>query len=87
MKKSRTFNVERAIIFHFHFCIEFLTLINESPLGVLKYHYITNRIRQLLIGNLRFLIQNLLSQLLCYTDIKERYLLLAEIVENLDLSN
>ena len=56
-------------------------------LGVLKHHYITKRIRELLIDNSRFLILNSLNQLLFYTDIKETSLFVAEIVETLDLNN
>ena len=32
-----------------------VTQLNGSALGVLKHHYITKRIRELLIGNSRFL--------------------------------
>ena len=53
----------------------------------LKHHYITNRIRELLIGNSRFLIQNFLGKLLCYKDEKESCLFVGEITETLDLSN
>ena len=48
-------------------CIGLVTQLNGSALGVLKHHCITKRIRELLIGNLRFLIYNLLKQLLYYT--------------------
>ena len=49
------------------FCIGLVTQLNGSPLGVLKYYYITKRIRELLIGNSRFLVCNSLNQLLYYT--------------------
>ena len=35
------------------FYIGFVTQFNGSALGVLKHHYITKRIRELLIGNSR----------------------------------
>ena len=54
-------------IFFFSFCIGLETQLNGPALGVLKHHYIANRIRELLIGNSRFLIYNLLNQLLYYT--------------------
>ena len=54
-------------IFFFFFCIGLETQLNGPALGVLKHHYIANRIRELLIGNSRFLIYNLLNQLLYYT--------------------
>ena len=38
-------------------------------------------------GSSRFLIQNLLNQLLCYADIKESWLFVAETVETLDLKS
>ena len=65
--KPKTFNIKRATIFIFSFCIELLTKLNCPALGVLKHHYITKRIRDLLIGNSTFLIYNLSNQLLCYT--------------------
>ena len=37
------------------FVLSFSTLLNDSALGLLKQHYITKRIRELLIGNSRFL--------------------------------
>ena len=49
------------------FCIGLETQLNGPALGVLKHHYIANRIRELLIGKSRFLIYNLLNQLLYYT--------------------
>ena len=54
-------------MFIFSFCIELVTQLNVSALGVLKHHYITKRIPELLIGNSRFLIYNSLNQLLYYT--------------------
>ena len=65
--KPRTFKIERITIFTFSFCIGLVTQLNGPDLGVLKHHNITKRIRELLIGNSRFLIYNLLNQLLCYT--------------------
>ena len=59
--------IRRTTIFIFSFCIGLVTQLNSSVLGVLKHHYITKRIRGLLIGNSRFLIYNSLNQLLCYT--------------------
>ena len=50
------------------------------------HNYITKKFRELLIGNLRSLIQNLLNRLLWYTDIKDSCLFVAETVETLDLS-
>ena len=67
MLKSRTFKIERITIFIFSFCIGLVTQLNGPALGVLKHYYITERIRELLIGNSRFLIYNLLNQLLYYT--------------------
>ena len=77
----RTFNIERTTIFLFSFCIRFVTQPNGSSLGVLKHHYITKRIPELLIGNSSFLIHNSLNQLLYYTDIKDSCLLVNKIVE------
>ena len=57
----RTFNIERITISILSFCIGLVTQVNGPALGVLKKHYITNRIRKLLIGNLRFLIYNWLN--------------------------
>ena len=65
--QPRTFNIERITIFVFSFCIGFVTQLNDPSLGVLKNHYITKRIGELLIGNLRFVIYNLLNQLLYWT--------------------
>ena len=59
--------MRRTTIFIFSFCIGLVTKFNGSALGVLKHHYITKRIRELLIGNSRFLIYNSLNQLLYYT--------------------
>ena len=50
------------------------------------HNYITKKIRELLIGNLRFVIQNLMNRLLWYTNIKDSCLFVAETVETLDLS-
>ena len=65
--QPRTFKIERITIFILSFCIGLVTQLNGPALGVLKHHYITKRIRELLIGNSRFLIYNLLNQLLYYT--------------------
>ena len=54
-------------IFIFSFYIGLVTQLNGPALGVLKNHYITKRIRELLIGSSRFLIYNLLNQLLYCT--------------------
>ena len=59
--------IRRTTIFIFSFCIGLVTQLNASTLGVLKHHYITKRIRELLIDNSRFLIYNSLNQLLYYT--------------------
>ena len=81
--KLRTFKFERITIFILSFCIGLVTQLNGPVLGVLKHHYITKRIRELLIGNSRFLIYNLLNQL----GIKESCLFVTEFVETLDLNN
>ena len=60
------FKIERKTIFIFYFCIGLVTQLNGPALGVLKHHYITRRIRELLIGNSRFLIYISLTQLLYY---------------------
>ena len=58
--EPRTVKIERMItIFIFFFCIGLVTQLNGPALGVLKHHYITKRIRELLFGNSRFLIYNL----------------------------
>ena len=85
--KPKTFKIERTTVFIFSFCIELVTQFNASALGVLKHHYKTKRICELLIGNLIFLIHNLLNQLLYYANIKESCLFMVEIVETLDLNN
>ena len=54
--KSRTLNSERSTIFIFSVYVGLVIQINDSDLGVLKHHYITKKIRELLIGNSRFLI-------------------------------
>ena len=59
--------IRRATIFIFSFCIGLVTQLNVSALGVIKHHYVTKRIRELLIGNSRFFIYNSLNQLLYYT--------------------
>ena len=59
--------MERITIFIFFFCIGLITQLNGPALGVLKHHYITKRIRETLIARSRFLIFNLLNQLLYYT--------------------
>ena len=64
---ARTFKVERITIFIFSVCIGLVTQRNGPALGVVKHHYITKRIRELLIGNSRFLISNLLNQSLYCT--------------------
>ena len=53
--------IRRTTIFIFSFCLGLVTQLNGSALGVLKHHYITKRIRELLIGNSRFLIYNSLN--------------------------
>ena len=58
--------IKRTTIFISSFCIGLVTRLNGSALRVLKHHYITKRIRELLIGNSRFLIYNSLKQLLYY---------------------
>ena len=67
--------VRRTTIFIFSFCIGLVTQLNGSALGVLKHHYITKRIRELLIGNSRFLIYNSFC------------LFVTEFEESLDLNN
>ena len=54
--RPRTFKIERIAIFIFAFCTGLVTQLNGPVLGVLKYYYITKRIRELLIGNSRILI-------------------------------
>ena len=85
--EPRMFKIERTTIFIFFFCIELVTQLNGSSLGVLKHHYSIKRICKLLITNSIFLIHNSLNQLLYYTDIKESCLFVAKIVETLDLNN
>ena len=53
---SRTFKIEAITISIFYFCIGLVTQPNGPVLVVLKHHYITKRIRELLSGNSRFLI-------------------------------
>ena len=56
--------IRSTTIFIFSFCIELVTQLNGSALGVSEHHYIAKRIRELLIYNSRFLIYNSLNQLL-----------------------
>ena len=83
--QARTFNTERTTNFIFYFCIGLVNQFNGSALGVLKHHYIAKRIRELLIGNSKFLIHNSLNQLFYCKDIKESCFFVAKIVETLDL--
>ena len=76
----------RTTIFIFSFCIGLVTQLNGSALGVLKHHYITKRIRELLFGNSRLLIYNSLKLTLIY-NIKESYLMVTEFEETLELNN
>ena len=64
---TEAFKIERITIFIFSFCTGLVIQHNGPALEVLKHHCITKRIREVLIGNSRFLIDNLLSQLLYYT--------------------
>ena len=59
--------IRRTAILIFSFCIRLVIQLNGSALGVLKPHYFTKRIRELLISNSRFLIYNSLNQLLYHT--------------------
>ena len=59
--------IRRTTIFIFSFRIGLVTQLNGSALGVLKHNYITKRIREILVGNSRFLIYKSLNQLLYYT--------------------
>ena len=59
--------ITRTTIVIFSFCIGLVTQLSGPALGVLKHHCIIKRIRELLIGNSRFLIYNSLNQLLYYT--------------------
>ena len=61
------FKIDRLTIFIFSFCIGLVTQLSGPALGLLKHHYITKRIRELLIGTSRFLIYVFLNQLLYYT--------------------
>ena len=56
-----TFSFKKTTIFLFFFCLGFAALLNDSALQILKQHYITKTIREFLIGNSRFLIQNMLN--------------------------
>ena len=80
--------IRRTAIVIFSFFIRLVTQLNGSALGVLKQHYITKRICELLIGNSRFLIHNSLNQLITLLDnIKESCLIVTEFEEILDLNN
>ena len=79
---ASTFKIEMITIFIFSFCIGLVTQLNGPALGVLKHHYITKRIRELLIGNSRFLIPITLLY-----SIKESCLFVTKSVETLDLNN
>ena len=85
--RTRTFNVERTTIFILSFCVGLATQFHGSASGLLKHHYITKIIRELLIGNSRFLIHILLNRLLYHTYIKESCLFVTGIVKTLDLNN
>ena len=61
---ARACNIERTTIFIFSFCAELVIQLNGLTLGVLEHHYITKRIRELLIGNSSLLVHNSLDQLL-----------------------
>ena len=81
------YKIEWATIFIFSFCIGLVAQLNGSALRLLKHHYIIKKIRELLIGNSRFLINNPLNQLLYYTGVKENCLFVAKIVEISNLNN
>ena len=78
--------MKRLLLSFSPFDVGFVTQLNGSALGVLKHHYITKRIREILIGNSRLLLYNLLNKLLYYTDIKENCLFVPEILETLVLN-
>lgn len=59
------FNIETTNTFIFSFFIGLLTQFTNPVCGILKQLH-NKRIRELLNDNLRFLIQNLLNQLLYY---------------------
>ena len=80
---ASTFKIEMITIFIFSFCIGLVTQLNGPALGVLKHHYITKRIRELLIGNSRFFVKPIT---LVY-GVKESCLFMTELVETLDLNN
>ena len=61
---ARKCNIERTTNFISSFRAELMTQVNGLTLGVLKQHYITKRIRELLIGNSRLLVYSSLNQLL-----------------------
>ena len=81
------FKIERMTIFILSFCIRLVTQLNGPALGVLKHHYIIKRIREPLISNSRFLIYNLLNQLLYFTVEKKVAFFVTEFMETLDLNN
>ena len=54
-----------------HFAREYFVDLKNEKSDLKEFERITERIREILIGNLRLRIQNLLIQLLCYTNIKE----------------
>ena len=83
----RNFDIERTTVFIFSFCKGLVTKLNDSAFKVLKNCCFNKRIHELLVGTFRYLIQNLLNQLLCHTNIKESYLFAAETEETLDLNN
>ena len=58
---TRSFHIEKTTIFVFFFWYRIVTQLNQSALGILKHNYITKRTREMLIGNSRILIQNLLN--------------------------
>ena len=53
------------------FAREYFADLKNEKSDLKKFERITERIREILIGNLRLRIQNLLIQLLCYTNIKD----------------
>ena len=85
--KPRTFKIERKTIFIFSYCIGLVARLNVPALGVLKHHYITKRIHEILIGNSRFLIYNLFKPITLLYGIKESCLFVPKFVETLDLNN
>ena len=49
MLSMQGLSIRRTTIFIFSFCIGLVTQLNGLALGVLKHHYITKRIRGLLM--------------------------------------